>query len=142
MTLGGDHISEAVPVFIISPGCQCNRYFLYPSLSRERGWREAWRPTRRLLSLTDSVSSSKIFLAHTAGPSKSSLGDGLPEEPAAVCLWPLPEVLVAPRGTELTWLLLTTFYHGLNPLVVKRRRGRLVELGILSASGHCEMQHM
>ena len=64
VALGGDHVSEAVPVFIISAGRRCDRYFLCPSMSREKGWKEAWRPTRRLLSLTGRTGgfgSSKLF---------------------------------------------------------------------------------
>lgn len=49
-----------------------------------------------------------------------------------MCLWLLPEVLAARRGTKLTWLLLNMFYHRLNLPADKKRRGRLGELGMPS----------
>lgn len=66
------------------------------------------------------------------GPPKAGLSDRLPEEPAATCFWHLPDVLAAPRGIELTGLFPDVLFHGLNPLAVKKRRGRFIELGISS----------
>lgn len=98
-------------------------FFLYECQGREEGGREAWRPTRRLslTGCTDSLSSRKNLLS-TAGLSNSSVGDMLPEEPAAVCLWPLLEVFAAHRGTKVTWLLLNMFYSALNMPLVKKKR--------------------